>query len=87
MLFNVNGMFGNRVPIINNNVRMQDQEWGTEHAPNFDINAAGKITVIKGASGLQYGGDAGGSDSDYFEAGFQDDEDSAIRSFHSFNLL
>ena len=56
----VNGMFGNRVPIINNNVRMQDQEWGTEHAPNFDINAAGKITVIKGASGLQYGGDAVG---------------------------
>jgi iron complex outermembrane receptor protein len=23
---------------------------GTEHAPNFDVNAAGKITVIKGAS-------------------------------------
>ena len=54
----INGLFGSRVPIINNNVRMQDQEWGTEHAPNFDINAAGKITVIKGASGLQYGGDA-----------------------------
>lgn len=54
----VNGLFGSRVPVINNNVRMQDQEWGTEHAPNFDINAAGKITVIKGASGLQYGGDA-----------------------------
>ncbi|MGL5111807.1 MAG: TonB-dependent receptor, partial [Flavobacterium sp.] len=56
----VNGMFGSRVPIINNNVRMQDQEWGTEHAPNFDVNSAGKITVIKGASGLQYGGDAVG---------------------------
>lgn len=56
----VNGMFGSRVPIINNNVRMQDQEWGSEHAPNFDVNAAGKISVIKGASGLQYGGDAVG---------------------------
>jgi iron complex outermembrane receptor protein len=33
-----------------NNVRLEDQEWGTEHAPNFDVNAAGKITVIKGAS-------------------------------------
>jgi iron complex outermembrane receptor protein len=40
-------------------VRLEDQEWGTEHAPNFDVNA-GKITVIKGASGLQYGGDAVG---------------------------
>jgi iron complex outermembrane receptor protein len=35
--------------VINNNVRLEDQEWGTEHAPNL-INAAGKITVIKGAS-------------------------------------
>src|SRR5690606_34163733 len=34
------------------------QQWGTEHAPNFDVNSAGKITVIKGASALQYGGDA-----------------------------
>ena len=56
----INGLFGSRVPIINNNVRLEDQEWGTEHAPNFDVNAAGKITVIKGASGLQYGGDAVG---------------------------
>ena len=56
----INGLFGSRVPIINNNVRLEDQQWGTEHAPNFDINAAGKITVIKGASGLQYGGDAVG---------------------------
>jgi iron complex outermembrane receptor protein len=56
----VNGLFGSRVPVINNNVRLEDQEWGTEHAPNFDVNAAGKITVIKGASGLQFGGDAVG---------------------------
>ena len=54
----IHGLFGSRVPIINNNVRLEDQQWGTEHAPNFDLNAAGKITVIKGASGLQYGGDA-----------------------------
>jgi iron complex outermembrane receptor protein len=54
----INGLYGSRVPIINNNVRLEDQQWGTEHAPNFDINAAGKITVVKGSSGLQYGGDA-----------------------------
>ena len=56
----INGLFGSRVPVISNNVKLEDQEWGTEHAPNFDVNAAGKITVIKGASGLQYGGDAVG---------------------------
>lgn len=54
----INGLYGSRVPIINNNVKLEDQQWGTEHAPNFDVNSASKITVIKGASGLQYGGDA-----------------------------
>lgn len=54
----INGLSSSRVPIISNNVRLEDQQWGTEHAPNFDINAAGKISVIKGASALQYGGDA-----------------------------
>ena len=56
----VNGLSSSRVPIISNNVRLEDQQWGVEHAPNFDVNAAGKITVIKGAAGLQYGGDAVG---------------------------
>lgn len=56
----INGLHSSRVPIINNNVRLEDQQWGTEHAPNFDINSAGKITVVKGASGLQFGGDAVG---------------------------
>ncbi len=54
----INALYGSRVPIFNNNVRLEDQQWGVEHAPNFDINAASKITVIKGASGLQYSGDA-----------------------------
>ena len=54
----INGLYGSRVSVISNNVRLEDQEWGTDHAPNFDINAAGKITVIKGASALQYSGNA-----------------------------
>lgn len=54
----INGLHSSRVLIINNNVRLEDQQWGLEHAPNFDINTAGKVAVIKGASGLQYGGDA-----------------------------
>jgi len=54
----INGLHSSRVVIINNGVRMEDQEWGIEHAPNLDINSAGNITVIKGAGALQYGGDA-----------------------------
>lgn len=54
----VNGLHSSRVVIINNGVRMEDQEWGAEHAPNVDINSSGNLTLIKGASALQYSGDA-----------------------------
>jgi iron complex outermembrane receptor protein len=56
----INGLHSSRVPVIINNVRLEDQQWGTEHAPNLDINSAGKISVIKGAGALQYSGDAVG---------------------------
>ncbi len=56
----INGLHSSRVVIINNGVRMEDQEWGAEHAPNIDINSAGSLTVIKGAGALQYGGNAVG---------------------------
>jgi iron complex outermembrane receptor protein len=56
----INGLHSSRVPVISNNVRLEDQQWGTEHAPNLDLNAAGRISVIKGAGALQYGGDAVG---------------------------
>ena len=54
----INGLHSSRVVIINNGVRMEDQEWGAEHAPNVDINSIGNLTLIKGAGALQYGGDA-----------------------------
>lgn len=54
----IQGLHSSRVLIINNNVRMEDQQWGVDHAPNIDINTAANITVIKGSSALEYGGDA-----------------------------
>lgn len=54
----IQGLNGSRVLVLNNNVRMQDMEWGDEHAPNVDLNANQKISVIKGAAALEYGGDA-----------------------------
>ena len=54
----INGLHSSRLLILNNNVRLQDQEWGIEHAPNVDINSADQISVIKGSGALAYGGDA-----------------------------
>jgi iron complex outermembrane receptor protein len=54
----IHGLHSSRLLLINNNVRMFDQEWGDEHAPNIDINASERITVVKGANTLKYGSDA-----------------------------
>jgi iron complex outermembrane receptor protein len=54
----INGLYGSRILILTNDVRLQDQEWGVEHAPNIDINSADQISVIKGSGALAYGGDA-----------------------------
>tara|TARA_B100001093_G_scaffold494472_1_gene537928 strand:+ start:564 stop:3002 length:2439 start_codon:yes stop_codon:yes gene_type:complete len=56
----INGLHSSRVILINNDVRLEDQEWGIEHAPSIDINSIDKLSVIKGASALQYAGDAVG---------------------------
>ena len=54
----IHGLYGSRVPIINNGVKMAEQEWGVEHAPNVDVNQFDHVDVIKGASALKYGSDA-----------------------------
>lgn len=54
----IHGLHSSRLLIVNNNVRLFDQDWGDEHAPNIDINSAGRIDVIKGANTLIYGSDA-----------------------------
>jgi iron complex outermembrane receptor protein len=54
----IHGLHSSRLLIVNNNVRLFDQEWGDEHAPNIDINSSNSIDVIKGANTLKYGSDA-----------------------------
>jgi len=54
----IHGLYGSRISILNNGVKLAEQEWGVEHAPNVDINNFQHIDVIKGASALKYGSDA-----------------------------
>lgn len=54
----IHGMHSNRVLILNNGIRQEGQQWGSEHAPEIDPFVATRITVIKGAAGVRYGSDA-----------------------------
>lgn len=56
----IRGLTGNRIAIINNGVRQEGQQWGSDHAPEIDPNTASKITVVKGPQALRFGTDAAG---------------------------
>lgn len=54
----IHGLSGNRVLILNQGIRQEDQQWGTEHAPNLDPFSSDRLTVVRGAASVQYGSDA-----------------------------
>ena len=54
----IGGLHSNRILIMNNGVRQESQQWGSEHAPEIDAFVAQTLTVVKGANSVQYGSDA-----------------------------
>ncbi len=54
----INGMHSNRVLMVNNGIKQEGQQWGSEHAPEIDPFVASHITVIKGAESVRYGAEA-----------------------------
>jgi len=54
----IHGLYSNRILILNNGVRQEGQQWGSDHAPEIDPFIATKLSVIKGASSIRYGSDA-----------------------------
>ena len=52
----VQGLFGNRLTILNNGIAQSGQQWGNDHSPEIDPFAADNITILKGASALEYNG-------------------------------
>lgn len=54
----IHGLHSNRVLILNNGIRQEGQQWGSEHAPEIDTYIADRLTVVKGAASLRYGADA-----------------------------
>lgn len=54
----IHGLHSNRIVMLNNGIRQEDQQWGGEHAPNIDPFLANNLTVVKGAASVRYGTDA-----------------------------
>lgn len=56
----IHGLYGDRIYLVSNGVKLETQDWGAEHAPEIDPFAASNVKIIKGAGGLEYGTDAMG---------------------------
>lgn len=56
----IHGLHSNRILILNNGIRLEGQQWGSEHAPEIDPFLATQLTVLKGAATVRYGSGAMG---------------------------
>lgn len=54
----IHGLHSNRILVLNNGIRQESQQWGSEHAPEIDPFIASRLGVVKGAAGVRYGPDA-----------------------------
>lgn len=54
----IHGLHSNRILVINNGLRHEFQNWGTDHAPEIDPSLAEQVEVIKGAATVRYGPEA-----------------------------
>ena len=57
----VQGLYGNRLTILNNGIAQAGQQWGSDHSPEIDPFVANKIEVVKGVGALEYPGSNLGS--------------------------
>lgn len=57
----VQGMFGQRLPILNNGFRMEGQTWGLDHAPETDIWGVQSVILLRGTDALAVAADAWGN--------------------------
>jgi iron complex outermembrane receptor protein len=54
----VNGLYGNRLILLNSYSRLEGQNWGLDHSPELDPNIYQNISIIEGAKALRFGPDA-----------------------------
>lgn len=57
----VQGMYGQRLPILSNGFRMEGQTWGLDHAPETDLWGAQKVMLLRGTEALSVAADAWGN--------------------------
>ena len=56
----IRGLFGSRVAVLADGLRLEDYSWSDEDAPSVDARLAERVEVVRGPASLLYGSDAVG---------------------------
>ncbi len=54
----IRGLGGNRIVTLNDGIRQEGQQWGSEHGIEIDDYGISRVEVLKGPASLSYGSDA-----------------------------
>jgi len=54
----IHGLHSNRILVVNNGLRHEFQNWGTDHAPEIDPSMVDRLEVVKGAGTVRFGPEA-----------------------------
>lgn len=54
----VRGLHSNRLALISDGMKLESQQWGSEHAPEIDPFSVNRVEVVKGASSVEFGPEA-----------------------------
>lgn len=54
----IRGLSSQRIIVMNSGMRLEDQQWGSDHSPEIDTFEADAISVIRGTGAVLYGPDA-----------------------------
>lgn len=54
----IRGLTSNRVVVLDDGQRLENQQWGGDHSPNIETVSSDRIEVIRGPASVLYGSDA-----------------------------
>lgn len=54
----VRGLNSQDIVVVEDGIRVENEQWGNEHAPNIDALGTDRIEVMRGPNSLMYGSDA-----------------------------
>lgn len=54
----IRGAFSQDIVVVQDGIRLENLQWGNEHAPEIDAMNTDRIEVLRGANSLLYGSDA-----------------------------